>query len=814
MKNQKLMGATLTGVMSLSAVAGVAGAINEVQSVEAAANQAVKNVHDKIEHINYSLKNNYLGLKNVGQWEAYIKEARVLNAKLPNGSSKDKYGERIDRAEALVNAAGRVNKVEQSMEVNSAIMKNVPQWEKYVQFAKADLEKVDLRVFKKQHSELIERVAVRTQAIDKIKTDYNKRLKAVEAMVIQAEELAKTDKVAALAKANQAKEVALKLQSHPSKDELIKRIDTLIGSLQDGGSVEKNLVIKTPSDANGISGAYNNITIEIPEKELVSLKNVQVKNLTVNSGANLDLVGTTVENMVVNDKDDSMNVSIDNSSSIKNGTLNSGATISSKSRTVRSGLAIGNLKVNTNDIVILKVAVGDVAVENSVTLIVSGDINKINISGKDAVVQLKPGVTVDNISVEAGATGVVVLGDGTINSADVKAPGTVVDVTNKPGNIENTVTDRNEIDVKVGLKSVIDMQLPGGISDVPKYIEAMLKRYVPATVTVKVEVVAGSNDTYKVTMTSGTYSESKNMKVVVYEGDSYVMKEAEMVNGKVSFVWGSQGGIGSKNKLESTSGSNYDYFSDGAYLTLQVLDGSGKVVKMSDVFDKITLQTQEDGRVDTIPDSNREKADFGFEGFDSYKTILAQAEGKNSVFYGVRQSKGVAHTVGFNLMEMRQVNLTVSPKAGIASGEYTVRINAAQQGEAGTFKKFGEPIEYKFSVDKVTASVETGDLSLAQRENSIDKLTSKIKLDAKYENLTKAKIIGVTYTSDNSSIVEGKANSLELIARNPGTTSIKINSIMVDKDGNLATTNDVERVNIEGNNVINLDCRDMAIGNK
>lgn len=233
-KSKKLVGASLAGVMSVATAAGAANAVEGLSVVSAASNKDVQAVHAKVEHITYSLKNNYLGLKNVGQFQAYIKEARALNAKLGKGSSQDKYADRINRAEALINAAARVNQVEKSMQVNAAIMKNVPQWEQYIDLAKTDLSKVDLGVFKAQYNELLERTAQRSEAINKVKTDYDVALKAVDKLYKEAEELAKTDKTKAIAKLKEAKEAADKLQTHSSKDEIIKKIADLTKSVEDG----------------------------------------------------------------------------------------------------------------------------------------------------------------------------------------------------------------------------------------------------------------------------------------------------------------------------------------------------------------------------------------------------------------------------------------------------------------------------------------------------------------------------------------------------------------------------------------------------
>ncbi|RAW09595.1 hypothetical protein DC345_30815, partial [Paenibacillus taichungensis] len=110
----------------------------------------------------------------------------------------------------------------------------------------------------------------------------------------------------------------------------------------------------------------------------------------------------------------------------------------------------------------------------------------------------------------------------------------------------------------------------------------------------------------------------------------------------------------------------------------------------------ITLQTNDNGTVDKIPDTNREKADFGIGGFDSFKTVLAQPTGENSLFYGLRQSNGVAHTVGFEADTTRKINLTVAAKDDAAVGIYTITIYAAQQG-AG-FKSQGEALKYTVEV--------------------------------------------------------------------------------------------------------------------
>ncbi|KMT22883.1 serine aminopeptidase domain-containing protein [Clostridium cylindrosporum] len=145
--------------------------------VHSAVKSDVENVHRKVEHLIYSLKNNYLGLKNVGNWQAYIKEARKLNSKLPNGSSKKKYEDKILRAEHLVNAAARVNQVEKSMKDNKHTLGNIPQWEKYIVLAKEDIFKVDARLFENEKAKLDERVSSCEKIIESIKINNEKYTK-------------------------------------------------------------------------------------------------------------------------------------------------------------------------------------------------------------------------------------------------------------------------------------------------------------------------------------------------------------------------------------------------------------------------------------------------------------------------------------------------------------------------------------------------------------------------------------------------------------------------------------------------------------
>lgn len=155
---KKLMGVALSTMIGVSSFSCI--------NVYASESKAIKDARAKISHITYSLKTNYLGLKNQGQWEIYIKEAKGLINKIPrkeNVVAKELSTE-VNRDEALVKAVARINQVEKSMTPkeeggygNALIPKNVPQWQEYIRLANIDLEKVDKKLFKDQYNELIKR---------------------------------------------------------------------------------------------------------------------------------------------------------------------------------------------------------------------------------------------------------------------------------------------------------------------------------------------------------------------------------------------------------------------------------------------------------------------------------------------------------------------------------------------------------------------------------------------------------------------------------------------------------------------------------
>lgn len=128
-----------------------------------------------ISHLYNSLHNNYLGLKNQGQWQSYIKNVRCVIASIPSSEKveKDRLTTMVDSAERLVNSVARINQVEKSMLTNSPRMGNVRQWDFYLILGEQDLAKVDMKEFSKEIRELESRLRVRYDKVNEISRAYD-----------------------------------------------------------------------------------------------------------------------------------------------------------------------------------------------------------------------------------------------------------------------------------------------------------------------------------------------------------------------------------------------------------------------------------------------------------------------------------------------------------------------------------------------------------------------------------------------------------------------------------------------------------------
>ena len=206
---------------------------------------------------------------------------------------------------------------------------------------------------------------------------------------------------------------------------------------------------------------------------------------------------------------------------------------------------------------------------------------------------------------------------------------------------------------------------------------------------------------------ASSFSESGATKVKT-KTMSTITKGADLVKTEdgslsTSFTWDSETGAGSRGVKESGS---YKYYDNGVYLRFQVKKDE-EVKKFMEVFNTsenhtdskcgMTLQTNDNGTVNDMEGSDREKADWGVEDKKSFSTKLPN-DGKNYVFYGVIQKKDYGtKTVGFNPGDSRKINMVLRPKAELAAGTYTVTVELVQQGNEGI--SLGT-IDYTFTVNE------------------------------------------------------------------------------------------------------------------
>lgn len=141
-KSKKIVGTCLLGVMTILGAGGVATAADNVKVVQAESTE-VEIARGQIERTATSLRANYLGVKNVWQWQQYIALSRDYTSKIVPGSTRDTFNQRIDAQEQVVNAVIRLGQLETSMENNAHVVRNIPQWKDYVNMSMTEIKKIN-----------------------------------------------------------------------------------------------------------------------------------------------------------------------------------------------------------------------------------------------------------------------------------------------------------------------------------------------------------------------------------------------------------------------------------------------------------------------------------------------------------------------------------------------------------------------------------------------------------------------------------------------------------------------------------------------
>lgn len=425
----------------------------EVKTAFAAKSMSVE---DRIDHITTSLKTNYLGLKNVGQWQEYISEARRLNDELSNVTRKTINAKSLDKAESLVNAAARVNKVEQSMSENALIMKNTTQWEYYIKLAKEDLKNVDLTTFRYQHSELTKRAEKSQEGIDNIKKAYFKTYGKIEEMYNEALRLEDDSRTDALKQAKRVKELALNLESYENTDYIIERADKLIKRLTDDEVATTNgdfkeISINNKDDIGKLdSEKYNKVEIdtwsEYYDKRITNLK---ANTLIIKGAKKITLENCDIGKLVIEDSNNSVDLVVSENTIVERTLVKSKATL------IKEEDGLGNLKdlidvnlisveVKTSDSVTIKAPVDNLLVTNkSAKVDIRSNVETARVSDMYQNIVISSTGVVENLKIDILATDTIIEGNGKLINLEDKGYGTINLMSKKPSE-GNTDKDKEE----------------------------------------------------------------------------------------------------------------------------------------------------------------------------------------------------------------------------------------------------------------------------------------------------------------------------------------------------------------------------------
>lgn len=142
----------------------------------------------KIDHLIWSMKNNYLGIKNQAQWEIYIVEARELIKRIPSSQSgkKQELTDKVNMAEKLVQAVARVNHVEKSMDINYHGIKNATTWRSYLDLGREYLSRVDRGVFDKEYNNILDRLNFAESVVLGIEKEFESDYDTAHSLYLKA----------------------------------------------------------------------------------------------------------------------------------------------------------------------------------------------------------------------------------------------------------------------------------------------------------------------------------------------------------------------------------------------------------------------------------------------------------------------------------------------------------------------------------------------------------------------------------------------------------------------------------------------------
>ncbi|MEG0481224.1 MAG: hypothetical protein RR539_09605 [Clostridium sp.] len=701
-KNQ-LIAAVTAGIMLTSTAVNIINSQLQVDYVYAISSSA-KKVEDKLNTILSSIRSKGLLDANIVSIKKMVTDAASLNAKLSEGATKKKYADTISKIEALILAAQGVNALETSYAKNSKTIGNAEVWENQILGVKGRIVKADKNLFAKEYKALVERVVKVSQGVNTIKRNYAASILKVESLVKEGEALISKDQKVALEKLRLAKDAAIKLQKHQSKMTLIKRINKSIKIIDE--SFLKSVTVKSNEDAVALKGYYDRIIISPGQNgDPVDITGVEALEINIDSTCFLSLTSAIVGDMkivsglnaaVINIEGTKID-SIYTESSTMIGSIYVGAKNSNSQMVINN--IFSNIKPSRDPgvapFLTINCGVSNVYVNTPIAMVLEGDIRNLVVDSPEVFGDVQ-GV-IGNLLVKKGARNLVLSGQGTIEKASVLESGTIISGIKIPANLENVIRDESRAVVKTVMKFVVDTEFGIKVTDPAEEYKMYLEAISDKDIKITLVKVGGKENVYRITLTHGKYSESKDVKLIVAKQDASLEKKSEMNNYEGNFLWKSKNGLGTIHMPGDMGPPDNDYSLNGGYLALQLIDSSGVAVKLSDVLESITLKRNDD-YLDVIPDNNREKSDFGLGEVEGGGTNLASPEGGNSVFYGLKVKNGKTYTMAFSSEEVSDILVGVKPKTLAAVGEYTLKITPAHQGEANKFIKISDSIEFKVSI--------------------------------------------------------------------------------------------------------------------
>ncbi|MEF9951745.1 MAG: hypothetical protein RR838_04070 [Clostridium sp.] len=522
MKKNNIIAAVTAGLMMASTATAMIQSSLEVETVYAAST-AEKKVQEQLTAISKGIKIGGLTTKNIEVIKKLIGVAKSLNSKISSTSIKNKNAAIIGKVEGLIQGAEGVNSLEASYNKNAKTMENALIWEASIEGIRGKLAKIDKSIFKSEVDALNSRVAKVVSGISTIRADYKAGLTKVEAGVKEAEALVTSDKQAALAKAVEVKKAAVALQRDTGKLPLIVRLNTIIKGVDP--SLIKETKVTSGGELSKLRGYYDVITFNMQGD--FTLTNVDVGELNVSTG-NLETKGCNIGVLNSNGVDGIGAPSEIGIETSKVGTINIyGLTTIDQGegaiKPLNSKYSVDKINVNLKEVQVkmltttLNVVANEVNIDKSTYIELYGNYNDVNIVGSNNIVFINN--VVNNLRVNKGVKETILCGtdsakSGQINKLDIVEPGTIITDLRHPEN-SNVEKNGDIIIVKVNLALLEGILIPADVEDVALFIEDNAIAIGDLDTTVKVVAVSGKKDTYAVTITSGKYSETKEIKAIL-----------------------------------------------------------------------------------------------------------------------------------------------------------------------------------------------------------------------------------------------------------------------------------------------------------